>query len=88
MIERLPFGVPVASDSCQVCGPSPQECPTVLCAPCLMVATTQSDQVCSTDPMTWSFKRLAWAFGCAAKNSDLEIELFRALKTRIGNFRP
>lgn len=86
MIERLPFGVPVASDSCQVCGPSPQECPTVLCAPCLMVEVNHADA--AENHSTWSFKRLAWAFGCAASNSELELKLFRALKARIGSFRP
>lgn len=39
----------------------------------------------AVDSMT--IKRLAWAFGCAAKDSELEIELYRALVARITEAR-
>lgn len=88
-VERQPNvidRIPMQSASCQICGPNPQPCPTVLCVPCVMVTSNQADQ--ASDTSTWSFKRLAWAFGCAATNSDRELELFRELKRRIGDFRP
>lgn len=74
----------VASDTCQVCGTSPEECPTVMCAPCGLVASTHADMA---DPEggyeAWSPKRLAWSFGCAAKGSDLELKLYRALRIKL-----
>ena len=72
------------SDRCQICGPNPQECPTVLCAPCALVQNAKEDRAEPIDGYdTWSIKRLAWAFGCAAKNSDQEGDLYRALKSKI-----
>lgn len=79
----------VASDSCELCGPRPQECPTVLCVPCALVTANHADLVePATGYESWSVKRLAWAFGCARKDSDLEIALYRALKAKIGGMRP
>ncbi len=72
------------SDRCQMCGPDPQPCPVVLCAACAIVTTAADDRLASLDMMDqWSPKRLAWAFGCAAKDSDEERRLFRALKKKI-----
>lgn len=36
-----------------------------------------------TDPDSVSTKRLAWAFGCAKKDSDEEIALYKALRERF-----
>lgn len=35
------------------------------------------------DPDTASTKRLAWAFGCAKKDSDEEIALYKILRERF-----
>lgn len=56
----------------------------MICAPCLMVTVNQSDLARPADYNDWTIKRLAWAFGCARKDSDLEIDLYRALKAKIG----
>ena len=36
---------------------------------------------------TCSIKRLAWAFGCAKKGSDEELQLYRLLVERIATLR-
>ena len=35
------------------------------------------------DPGSVSVKRLAWAFGCAKKDSDEEIALYKALVEKV-----
>lgn len=50
------------------------------------VQRTTSAEV-AADPASMTIKRLAWAFGCAAKDSELEIQLYRALVQRITDAR-
>lgn len=47
--------------------------------------TTSAEVAANTKSMT--IKRLAWAFGCAAKDSETELTLYRALVERILNAR-
>lgn len=47
------------------------------------VRRTESREVADADPSTMTIKRLAWAFGCAAKDSELESKLYRALVEKV-----
>lgn len=39
------------------------------------------------DPSQASTKRIAWAFGCARKDSDEEMALYRILVERVAELR-
>jgi len=45
--------------------------------------TKQSASVLCADPKTVSIKRLAWAFGCAKRDSEEEQALYVALVERV-----
>lgn len=46
-------------------------------------ATRQAAMVITKDLDGLTVKRIAWAFGCAKKDSDEEVELYRLLLAKI-----
>lgn len=48
-----------------------------------MQSATRAAAGIIADPGSGSIKRLAWAFGCAKKGSDEEVELYRILVERM-----
>ncbi len=53
----------------------------------MVLVASKSISSIIVDPASASTKRIAWAFGCAKKDSDEEIALYRVLVERIEELR-